>query len=69
MAFERVIRAHIPRAVPDEWRSVQDYTLQDVGDAVKQAIEDGKAPGSNRLTATLIAELPERVQWLPVHAY
>ena len=29
-AFEWLIRAHIPRGVPDEWRSVQDYTLQDL---------------------------------------
>ena len=27
-AFERLVRAHIPGGVPDEWRSVQDYTLQ-----------------------------------------
>ena len=26
-AFERLVRAHIPRGVPEEWRSVQDYTL------------------------------------------
>ena len=30
---------------------------------------DDKAPGSNRLTAALIAELPEPVQGLLVHAY
>ena len=61
-AFERLVRAHIPRGVPEEWRSVQDYTLQDLKDAVK-------APGSNRVTAALIAELHERVQGLLVHAY
>ena len=27
-ALERLVRAHIPRGVPEEWRSVQDYTLQ-----------------------------------------
>ena len=26
-ALERLVRAHIPQGVPDEWRSVQDYTL------------------------------------------
>ena len=67
--FERVVRAHIPRGVPEEWRSVQDYTLQDLKDAVKQAVADDKAPGSNRVTAALIAELPEPVQGLVVHAY
>ena len=30
---------------------------------------DNKAPGSNRVTAALIAELPETVQGLLVHAY
>ena len=68
-AFERLVRAHIPRGVPDEWRSVRDYTLQDLKDAVKQEVADGKAPGSNRVTAALIAELPEPVQRLLVHAY
>ena len=68
-AFERLVRAHIPRGVPEEWRSVQDYTLQDLKDAVRQAVADDKAPGSNRVTAALIAELPEPVQGLPVHAY
>ena len=29
-AFERLVRAHIPKGVPEEWRSVQDYTLQDL---------------------------------------
>ena len=46
-AFERLVLAHIPRGVPDEWRSVQDYTLQDLKDAVRQAVADDKAPGSN----------------------
>ena len=68
-AFERLVQAHIPRGVPDEWRSVQDYTLQDLKDAVKQAVADDKVPGSNRVTAALIAELPEPVQGLLVHAY
>ena len=57
-AFERLVRAHIPRP--------QD---QDLKDAVKQAVADGKAPGFNRVTAALIAELPEPVQGLLVHAY
>ena len=68
-AFERLVRAHIPRGVTEESRSVQDYTLQDLKDAVKQAVADDKAPGSNRVTAALIAELPEPVQGLVVHAY
>ena len=68
-AFERLVRAHIPRGVPEEWRSVQDYTLQDLKDAVRQVVADDKAPGSNRVTAALIAELPEPVQGLLVHAY
>ena len=68
-AFERLVRTHIPRGVPEEWRSVQDYTLQDLKDAVRQAVADDKAPGSNRVTAALIAELPEPVQGLLVHAY
>ena len=68
-AFERLVRAHIPRGVPEEWRSVQDYTLQDLKDAVRQAVAEDKAPGSNRVTAALIAELPEPVQGLLVHAY
>ena len=67
--FERLVRAHIPRGVPEEWRSVQDYTLQDLEDAVKQAVADDKAPGTNRVTAALIAGLPEPVQGLVVHAY
>ena len=68
-AFQRLVRAHIPRGMPEEWRSVQDYTLQDLKDAVRQAVADDKAPGSNRVTAALIAELPEPVQGLLVHAY
>ena len=68
-AFERPDRAHIPRGAPEEWRSVQDYTLQDLKDAAKQAVADGKAPVSNRVTVALIAELPEPVQGLLVHAY
>ena len=68
-AFERLVRAHIPKGVPEEWRSVQDYTMQDLKDAVRQAVADDKAPGSNRVTAALIAELPEPVQGLLVHAY
>ena len=68
-AFERLVRAHIPRGVPEEWRSVQDYTLHDLKDAVKQAVADDKAPGSNRVTAALIPELLEPVQGLLVHAY
>ena len=68
-AFEQLVRAHIARGVPEEWRSVQDYTMQDFKDAVRQAVADDKAPGSNRVTAALIAELPEPVQGLLVHAY
>ena len=68
-AFERLVRAHIPKGVPEEWRSVQDYTMQDLKDTVRQAVADDKAPGSNRVTAALIAELPEPVQGLLVHAY
>ena len=36
---------------------------------MKQAVADDKAPGSNRVTAALIAELLEPVQGLLVHAY
>ena len=43
--------------------------LQDLKDAVRQAVADDKAPGFNRVTAALIAELPEPVQGLLVHAY
>ena len=68
-AFERLFRAHIPTGVPEEWTSVQDYTMQDLKDAVRQAVADDKAPGSNRVTTALIAELPEPVQGLLVHAY
>ena len=68
-AFERLVRAHIPKGMPEEWRSVQDYTLHDLKEAVRQAVADDKAPGSNRVTAALIAELPEPVQGLLVHAY
>ena len=68
-AFEWLFRAHIPRGVPEEWRSVHHYTLQDLKDAVKQAVADDKAPGSNRVTAALIAKLPEPVQGLLVYAY
>ena len=48
---------------------MQVYTLQDLKDAVKQAVADDKAPGSIRVSAALIAELPELVQGLLVHAY
>ena len=58
-AFERLVLAHIPRGGPEKWRSLQDYTLQDLKDAVRQAVADDKAPGSDRVTAALIAELPE----------
>ena len=34
-AFERLVRAHIPRGLPEEWRSVRDYTLQNLKDAVR----------------------------------
>ena len=44
-AFERLVRAHIPRGVPEEWRLVQAYTLQDLKDAVRQAVADDTAPG------------------------
>ena len=67
-AFKRLVRAHIPRGVPEAWRSVRDYTLQDLKDAVKQAVADDKALGSNRVTAALIAELREPVRGLLVHA-
>ena len=52
----------------DEW-SIQNYSLQDLKDAVKQAVADDKARLSNRVKAAFIAELPELVQGLPVHAY
>ena len=68
-AFERLVRAHIPRGVPEEWRSVHDYTLKDLKDAVKQAVAADKAPGCNRVPAALTPELPEPVQGLLVHAY
>ena len=68
-AFERLVWAHIPRGVPEEWRWLQHYTLQDLKDAVRQAVADDKAPGSNRVTATLTAELPEPIQGHLVHAY
>ena len=58
-AFERPVRAHIPWGVPKRWKSVQDYTVHDLEDAVKQARPDDKSPGSNRVTAALIMELPE----------
>ena len=48
---------------------MHDYTLQDLKDALRQAVADDKAPWSNRVTATLIAELPEPLQGLLVHAY
>ena len=57
-AFERLVPAHIPRGVPDEWKSVEDYTLQDLNDAGKQVVADDKAPGSNRVMAALVAKLP-----------
>ena len=41
--------------------------MQDLKDAVRQAVADDKAPGSNRVTAALIVELPEPVQGLLVH--
>ena len=68
-ALERLVRAHIPPGVLDERRSVQDYTLQYLKDAVRQVLADDRAPGSNRVTAALIAELAEPVQGLLVHAY
>ena len=68
-SFERLVRAHIPRGAPEEWRLVQDYTLQDLKDAMKQAVADDKARGSNRITAALIAKPPKPVQGLLVHAY
>ena len=67
--FERLVGAHIPLGVRDEWRLVEDYTLQDLKDAVKQAVADDNAPGSNTVTAAFIAELPEPVQRLMVRAY
>ena len=35
---------------------------------MKQAVANDKAPGSNRVTAALIVEMPEPVQRLLVHA-
>ena len=67
-AFERLVRAHIPRECQKEWRSVQDY-MQDLKNAVKQAVADDKAPGSNRVTSALKAELLEPVQGLRVETY
>ena len=67
-AFERLVRAHIPRGVPEEWWSVQDYTLQDLKDAVKQAVGDDKAAGPIG-SRQVLAELRESVQGLLVHAY
>ena len=52
-----------------KWRLTHDHTLQDLKDAVKHAVAEHKAPGSNRVTAALIAELPEVVPVLPGHAY
>ena len=66
-AFERLVRAHISRGVPDDWSSVQE--LHALKDAVKPAVADDKSPGSNRVTSALIGELPEPVQGLLVHAY
>ena len=40
--------------------------LQDLKDAVTQAMAGGKAPGSNRVTTTLITELLEHVDGLLV---
>ena len=37
---------------------MQDYTLQDLKDGVRQVVADDKAMGSSRVTAPLIAELP-----------
>ena len=68
-AFERLARAHITQGVPEEGRSVPDYTLQDLKHALKQAVADDKTPGSNRVRAALIAELLEPVQGLLVQAY
>ena len=41
---------------------MQDYTLQDLRDAVRQAVADDKPPGSNQVTAVLVAELHEPVR-------
>ena len=43
-AFERLVRAHIPKGVPEECRSVQDYTMQDLKDAVRQAVASCRPP-------------------------
>ena len=67
-AFERLARAHILWGVLDERKSVQDYTLQHLKDTAKHVVADDKAPGSHRVTAALIAELPEPEQGLLVHA-
>ena len=53
-AFERLVRSHIPWGVPEEWRSVQDYTLQDPKEAVKEAVADDKAPRSNSAQLPLL---------------
>ena len=67
-ALERLVRAQIPRGVPNEWRSMQDYTLQDLQDAMKHAVAEGKAPGPN-VAAALITEWPEPLERLLEHAY
>ena len=68
-AFERLVWAHIPRGVPNQWKSIQDHVLQALKDAVKHTVADDKAPRSNSVTAALIAKQPEPVQGLLVHAY
>ena len=47
---------------------MQDYTLQDLKDAVKQAVAEGKAPWSHRVTTAFITELLEPLQGLVMHA-
>ena len=64
-AFEHVVRDHIPRGVPKGWRSVQEYTLKDLQEALKDDMAQGKTQGSNQITGAVIAVLPEPVQGLP----
>ena len=48
---------------------MQDYTLYDPHETVKHAVAEGNTPGSNKVTAALIAEFPDPVQGLLMHAY
>ena len=61
--LKRPVQAHIPCGVPDEWRLVHDCCLQALRDPVNYAVAEGRAPGSNRVTAALIEEL---LVWCPL---